>query len=347
MVSAVNSELGNNLSKGSDLARALAMIAIMLYHQYFTFNPLLDSFHYFGHWGVDVFFFLSGFCLYFSLERSRSASLFYRKRIVRIFPAAIIGGCLVYCWKESSAYTYIHDFNLPEPADAIMWCSGLHLWYIRSLLLMYLLAPLLFIVLKRDISIRHLILGALLYIPGVLGCMFIFLHVGHTVDFRLTETTLFWTLQRLPIFFGGMYTARLCERSECGRLSRGFRITALLFTLAALSIQVASMNSLIPRSTAWLQYPLLLPAIICFITFCAKMERYLPLLIKAGLHHIAAISLEIYVIHEAAYVFTKLNFCKGLPGLVCAFVFVIILASVIHFAIARGLYAFRRPLAAR
>ncbi|HEB92710.1 MAG TPA: acyltransferase [Gammaproteobacteria bacterium] len=78
--------------KGVDGLRAVAVLAVMLFH--------LDSYFLPGGFsGVDVFFVISGYVVSCSLARSSSSDLFrfilsfYARRIVRIFPALIT--CLI------------------------------------------------------------------------------------------------------------------------------------------------------------------------------------------------------------------------------------------------------------
>jgi len=61
----------------------IAMIAIMLFHQYFTSVFPFNAFHNFGYWGVDVFLFLSGMGLVKSLNNN-PLKIFYAHRFYRI-----------------------------------------------------------------------------------------------------------------------------------------------------------------------------------------------------------------------------------------------------------------------
>jgi peptidoglycan/LPS O-acetylase OafA/YrhL len=84
--------------EGLDLLRLLAVVAVMLFH--FAFRgaaadgltevslPSLIPFAKFGHFGVDVFFVISGFVISQSAER-RSAVEFAIARFGRIYPAFI------------------------------------------------------------------------------------------------------------------------------------------------------------------------------------------------------------------------------------------------------------------
>jgi peptidoglycan/LPS O-acetylase OafA/YrhL len=78
--------------RGIDGLRALAVLAVLLFHLASTFLPG-------GFSGVDVFFVISGYVISASLARDSNSNLFhfitsfYARRIIRIFPALIV--CLV------------------------------------------------------------------------------------------------------------------------------------------------------------------------------------------------------------------------------------------------------------
>lgn len=78
--------------KGIDGLRALAVLAVMLFHLDSTFLPG-------GFSGVDIFFVISGYVVSASLFHRNTSSIFhftanfYARRIIRIFPALIV--CLV------------------------------------------------------------------------------------------------------------------------------------------------------------------------------------------------------------------------------------------------------------
>ncbi len=82
----------NSYIKGIDGLRALAVLAVMLFHIDPSFLPG-------GFSGVDVFFVISGYVVSASLVRYSNSNFFdftvgfYARRIIRIFPALIV--CLV------------------------------------------------------------------------------------------------------------------------------------------------------------------------------------------------------------------------------------------------------------
>lgn len=87
----------NLLSKHRSFIMGIAMMMIMLHHLYFVGFPCNTLALDYGMLGVDIFLLLSGFGIYFSLAKNwdKPIGSFYRRRLVRIFPAAILAGILV------------------------------------------------------------------------------------------------------------------------------------------------------------------------------------------------------------------------------------------------------------
>ena len=64
------------LSEKRTCLMGIAMLFIMLFHQSWIWgtNPIylpFIFFHIYGNWGVDIFFFVSGFGLFFSLKKNQ------------------------------------------------------------------------------------------------------------------------------------------------------------------------------------------------------------------------------------------------------------------------------------
>lgn len=114
-----------------------AIILIMLFHL-----GVLP----FGECGVDIFLFLSGFSMYHSLSRNDNMLKFYRKRLLRILPAYLIIAIPFFILKTCT----IEDFLLKITNLCIVFQGEMGgWWFITMILLCYLLAPLMYRVLKK------------------------------------------------------------------------------------------------------------------------------------------------------------------------------------------------------
>lgn len=257
------------------------IIVIMLFHNSFgALGPISVPFRLYGHWGVDAFLFLSGFGLYFSLKRTGHSGLlsFYKRRLVRIIPAAVVAGSILYVCGMSD------------------WLGllGLNLWYIRTVLVLYLLAPFIYEYMENWNATWILIFCTVLGVIGVLLSVPVLAHSGF-----VWQSTVSWTLARLPVFALGMYIARM--NFSVGQLMHpAYILFAVLCLFAALYLHRER-----ELQHSFSTYLHLLPYILVAFTMPLCMVL-LALVIptKSGgviLRLIGSFSLEFYLVHEAIF----------------------------------------------
>lgn len=86
-----------------DALRGLAAIVVVLYHYIMFYgekfghekDSYIEAFAY-GHYGVQLFFIISGFVIYMSILKVKSTSDFLTKRAIRLYPAYIFAICLTF-----------------------------------------------------------------------------------------------------------------------------------------------------------------------------------------------------------------------------------------------------------
>ena len=71
-----------------------AIIWIMMLHFTFTQIKPLGFVAQYGFAGVELFLFVSGFGIFFALEKSKNALLYYKRRLLRIFPTYYLLGII-------------------------------------------------------------------------------------------------------------------------------------------------------------------------------------------------------------------------------------------------------------
>ncbi len=87
--------------------RAIAIISVMLFHYYsrwtqpnnkFSLYPYGKLYDYFdlGQLGVQFFFIISGFVIYFTLEKTENIVSFWKKRIIRLLPSLLLASLFTY-----------------------------------------------------------------------------------------------------------------------------------------------------------------------------------------------------------------------------------------------------------
>lgn len=118
-----------------------------------------------GSSGVDVFCLLSGFGLFYSLEKNPKLSQYYKKRVIRVyipFLLITIPGYLFFL-KISIKKCLIKWTTL------YLWVSGNDgTWFVSFIIVMYLLSPIIYKFYKssstRKLIVKHCIAVALMWI---------------------------------------------------------------------------------------------------------------------------------------------------------------------------------------
>ena len=199
---------------------AFAMIWIMLFHmEVSTGMAGLDRFLNTGYAGTDVFFFLSGIGIWFSLEKSKSTGEYYKKRFVRIMPMywCFIGFWIafrVYCFGMSMPCIIANILGIETLFDMDMGFN----WYIAFLMIFYLVAP----VIKKLLKLLPLCLGTVLIAV-------VFFALGY---FVIQDSNLMIGVARVPIFVLGMQTGQIISKDKEG----GFSVYVIAILMALVPV---------------------------------------------------------------------------------------------------------------
>lgn len=280
------------VSKYRAVIMGIAMMMVMLYHQGFSVFPGSTLFRHYGMLGVDVFLFLSGFGIFFSLSKSQDKPIgsFYRRRLVRILPAAILAGLLVTI-----------PGGVPTSQHWSLCLTGLNLWYIRSILLLYLIAPCLFCYYKKF----HASYCCYFILTTAVVVATILLHralAPHFHVFHPVVQTVTWTLCRSHAFAIGMFLAMRAERGmpERGKLWIAVAVLLSLPTLAEFHHILFSPFKF-HHYVAIIAFPALLPLLIVTTLLVCRIAEHTPVLMLTPIKWLGTYSLEIYLVHEAIY----------------------------------------------
>lgn len=124
--------------------RALAIISVILYHYFYKWND--GTYPYFGNAifhqgfrGVPFFFMISGFVICNTLETTSSFILFWKKRLIRLFPSLLIASIITYLvillFDSNNIFADSHHFrNLLVsisflPPNLFNWIFGMKEYY--------------------------------------------------------------------------------------------------------------------------------------------------------------------------------------------------------------------------
>lgn len=197
----------NLLSKYRTQLMGFAMLWIIFFHSALHFsNDFLRIFRGIGYMGVDIFLFLSGIGITYSLQQNSNILSFYKKRLLRILPSYItimlIMGIISYFTGKANIEEIIINFTmlgfwLQKSAHPVIATP----WYIPVILFLYLISPAFFYFFNRN---KGLTLGLFIIIPLLL------VYLVFDTPFEGLGTFFF---MRIPIYFIGICTGYLILRN--------------------------------------------------------------------------------------------------------------------------------------
>ena len=249
-----------------DGLRALAALAVMLFHlwqqSWFDFNPKiagwvipLEYFPITGFMGVELFFFISGFCLYYPYARAvslgepwPSVRMFFFRRAIKILPSYLfaLGFAVLLLepkswpaqgiWHSLTHLTFIHNL-FPETQMSLMTVF----WTLAVEVQFYLVFPAIALAYRRwpwQVLALSFSVGALYRFAAL---------TYHSTWFSSYSIWLPFYYHQLPsfieLFVGGMAASHLHVahlRWDRTRLKRVYKIAPVLFLSS-----VFALNSLL------------------------------------------------------------------------------------------------------
>lgn len=284
------------VSEHRSFIMGLSMFSIMLFHQYFTSVLPLNIFHNLGHWGVDVFLFLSGMGLVNSLQKY-STEAFYKRRFIRIFPSCMICGISKYI-----IFLLICSYisNIEEKIDLNLWSiASFDLWFIPTIIVLYIIAPVLYClfckwpILSFSFIVMVFFLNDLTLRP-VVG-----------FDWMSPIGVLSWTTERLPVFSAGMIVSIYSKKIEVK-----LRIS-LLFLFSAVCVKFLEKNGVFFSGINACIFLLLTLGMPGLIMLCVRIINILPTFIKPSVSFFGIYSLELYLVHEFIFWIFMMLFPDG------------------------------------
>ena len=301
------------LSKGdSNIIKGLCMLLIMFHNFFHLIKPntgenefdfsrnyfqnfisfissaplefIRHTFSYFGHYGVQLFIFISAYGLYLSYkDRDIQWFSFMKKRISKLYPTLLIGLVFVFI------LIVLHTYNFPSghqvktglmkltllynfiPNEAIS-LSG-PWWFFSVIVQLYAVFPILLKLAKK-------------YGPNsMLVVAFLFTGITMTLDLlvKIPGLSIYYTfLGQIPIFSLGIYFA---ARSE-------IKISVVILLVALVVFSFGNINQYVWYFSFMAVTILLLAIIILLIPLIARFKRLQSFIVFTG-----SISLFLFVIH--------------------------------------------------
>lgn len=303
-----------------DSLRGIAAIFVMIYHYFYRFDVLYKHPHFETKWasigvfGVELFFLISGFVIFWSIRNIKKNLPFLISRFTRLYPtfwvAIIISFTLVCIFglpgREVSIKEMFLNFfmfhgylNIPS-VDGVYWTLMIELSFYFWIFLL--------LILKKTKQIDYFLI--LFLIPSLCYNLDFF----HCPD----KVASFFLLKYISFFSIGIFFYKL-KTNQCKTS------TYIAFTLAFITSLCTSKMTYIP--------------IILFIhlLFFISIKEYSKILRSRVLVFLGNISYPLYLIHQnLGYIIIR-EFYKNdfnpLLGILLAFVFSILLAWAIHTSI--------------
>lgn len=275
----------NKLSQYRSSLMGVAILSIMLSHQRFVHFFPFNVFEAYGHWGVDIFLFLSGMGMVCSFE-NHSIGEFYRRRFLRLVPICIFCGVIKYL-----AYLFVGEpiENLKIGLNIGIWslCS-LDLWFIHSIIIYYLLTPLFYRLLKYNLWQTMVVV----YLVSIVFQLFCAEIVGF--DWLNPLGVSLFTIERLPVFLIGMIVSMYYNN---GITQKQFVISGVCLYMA-ICLTILLKTDIIPLTFFACVYPLLSLGIFALVLSMIYILNLIPKNVIRGFDYMGNHSLEIYLVHE-------------------------------------------------
>lgn len=272
-------DLNKSISENRIIAMGIALVCILFTHQWFLEGPFFDVMHNYGHWGVDIFMFISGFGIAHSLNKN-TLPQYFANRFYRLFPSCILVGL------ATTAFAFFFHYAVKEPLPEFkILCFmpfALEHWYIFASVICYIFAPLW----KKGIN-RY----------GLKYCIFLLLLslVFIAIEGKYSMNAIWplnWTIYRIPTFALGMW---FCMKKEVIITNRHLYTCFgyLMLIIFLIRYNVISGDYC---------YAAILP----LMPFCCLASGYINKGLKViklskAIQWLGIYSLEIYLIHEELY----------------------------------------------
>ncbi|MDO4413634.1 MAG: acyltransferase [Erysipelotrichaceae bacterium] len=271
--------------------------------------------------GVDIFMFLSGFGLWYSLSNNNDAKTFLKKRIIKLLPKYIVIAGITYFLYDliiakHGFLKFVQDYTF------LSWVlyGSTRYWFVAGILIFYIFFPLIFKVISNDaVKDRY---KMFVFLIVFLAIVFFFdTHFERYRDFRIA-------IERLPVFILGALCAKYSDKT-ISRLHLGIMTAiGLIFTaVQMLSDPFQSWVSHTPYMYYLSRGLFAVSLMIVFILILEKLSGDTLSILQGGFTLLGTATYEIYLFHQSYMIL--LNFPPYLPGYILAAVIMPVFSGII------------------
>lgn len=314
-----------------DALRGLAAFIVVLFHytyRYFEFynqelNPLFSV--EFGHYGVQLFFIISGFVIFMTLQRIEKPIDFIFLRFIRLYPTYWIAILLTFTLvtyfglegREVSFKDMLINFSMVQyilgidSVDGVYWTLLIELNFYFWIFMIYIFSSL-----KRIENISFVIL---ILANVTLG----FGYNEIYIIFKIFEQL--FVLEYIPFFIMGIMFYKIYNNE-----AKYFSYFVLVFSMLT-TFFVCKDNSLIVLS-------------IIYITFFLFVFNFLNWLAIKPLVYLGTVSYSLYLTHQnIGYIFMNKLISIGINiniSIVLAIILSIVIATIMTYVLERKIIYF-------
>ncbi|MBQ3782234.1 MAG: acyltransferase [Lachnospiraceae bacterium] len=273
------------ISKYRTQLMGIAILLVALFHSSIKHaNQVIDFSCFCGDMGVDIFFIISGFGMYYSFQKKVSLKNFFMKRFVRIVPVWICVNMFIQFYNIGfSKMNWIYFAKVMT--GFLFWLEGnLFFWYIPCILAFYLMTPLFMKMYLKNKFKAYLVFGIVwILLLGI--CI-----IAHNSKY-------FIFLFRWPAYFLGIYLGELSFKKI--EFSKKYNwLNALVMIVGIILLNIIRVknetSSIIRYDYKYFIYVIVaIPMCILAAQLFQMTEYKFPVLSFLG-----KITLEIYLIHE-------------------------------------------------
>lgn len=261
----------------------IAILWVIGYHLY-PQNSILNKLTFLGYGGVDIFFLVSGFGLFYSYHQSKNIFVFWQKRLVRIFPTFLF--FVVAFLLLNQKLTFANFITHASTLGFWFTSSTFFEWYIPSLVLFYLISPL-FI---RLVSFNTYVFAI---VTALLTLLFI-------ISWNIWQLPKFQMMcySRFPIFMLGIYLGFISKKPDYHGVFNFKTIFILLAIIGLIFLCYFHANfkyaELWKFALYWLPFIVIIPGLIIV---CGYFLNFRIGAVNIPLEYFGKISLELYLTH--------------------------------------------------
>lgn len=304
----------------------IAILWVVLYHLH-PQNALLNKLTSSGYGGVDIFLLVSGFGLYYSYHQSKNAVIFWRKRLVRIFPTYLF--FVIAFLLLQHKLTFLNFLLYGSTLGFWFTSSAFFEWYVPSLVLLYLISPL-FIRLVSFNTYVYALVTALLTLLAI-----ILWNTWQLPKFQMM------CYSRIPIFMLGIYIGHISKHQNYQGIFNYKVIWIVTAIIGIAFIYFCYANYKDPQLWAsalyWLPFIIIIPGLIIVSGY---LLNYQIGVINSTLKYFGKISYELYLTHIIVFEWLTAQNEFYLNNGISKIASSMILASLIHYFVAKPMHSF-------